>query len=57
MSFSSVDEQRSHVRSDLHGYNLKQKMKGLKVVDELEFEKLVGGMATSRRAEADTDRT
>ncbi|KAJ9622747.1 hypothetical protein H2203_006398 [Taxawa tesnikishii (nom. ined.)] len=26
LTFSSVQEQRSHVRSDLHGYNLKQKM-------------------------------
>lgn len=42
--FSNVAEQRSHVRSDWHGYNLKQRLKGLKTVNETEFEKLVGGM-------------
>ena len=34
MSFATVQEQRGHVRSDLHGYNLKQKMRGLRPVDE-----------------------
>lgn len=43
LSFASVQEQRNHVRSDLHGYNLKQKIRGLKVVDEKDFETLVGG--------------
>lgn len=28
LNFSSLQTQRSHVRSDLHGYNLKQKMRG-----------------------------
>jgi hypothetical protein len=42
-TFSSVEEQRSHVKSDLHGYNLKQKLKGLPAVSENEFERLVGG--------------
>ncbi|KAI5195106.1 hypothetical protein E4T39_08377 [Aureobasidium subglaciale] len=47
LSFPSVQEQRSHVRSDLHGYNMKQKMRGLKVVGENEFEKLVGDLDES----------
>lgn len=47
LSFPSVTEQRSHVRSDLHAYNLKQKMKGLKPVEETEFEKLVGDLDES----------
>lgn len=42
-TFSSVEEQRSHIRSDLHGYNLKQKLKGLPAVSENEFERLIGG--------------
>ena len=42
-TFSSVEEHRSHIRSDLHGYNLKQKLKGLPAVAENEFERLVGG--------------
>jgi hypothetical protein len=42
--FYNVDDQRSHVRSDLHGYNLKQRLRGAKPVTENEFEKLVGGM-------------
>ena len=43
LTFASVQEQRTHVRSDLHGYNLKQKMRGLRPVGEGDFEKLVGG--------------
>lgn len=41
LSFANVQEQRSHVRSDLHGYNLKQKLRGHKPATETEFEKLV----------------
>ena len=44
ISFPTVDEQRSHIRSDLHAYNLKQKIRGGNTVSEGDFEKLVGGM-------------
>jgi hypothetical protein len=44
VTFYSVEDQRSHVRSDLHGYNLKQKIKGANPVSEGDFEKLIGGM-------------
>ena len=47
LSFSTVAEQRSHVRSDLHGYNLKQRIKGLRPVGEEEFEKLIGDLDES----------
>jgi hypothetical protein len=40
-----LEEQRNHVRSDLHNYNLKQKMRGLPSVGEAEFERLIGGLA------------
>lgn len=40
-SFSVVHEQRRHVKSDWHNYNLKQKLRGGKSVTEVEFEKLV----------------
>lgn len=40
-SFSNVPEQRQHVKSDWHGYNLKQKLGGRSCVTEHEFEKLV----------------
>lgn len=43
VSFQTLEEQRSHTRSDLHGYNLKQRMRGQKPVSEADFEKLVGG--------------
>ena len=43
MKFHTVEDQRSHVRSDLHGYNLKQRIRGAKPVSENDFEKLVGG--------------
>ena len=41
MSFVTVQEQRGHLRTDLHYYNLKQKLNGLNPVSEAEFEKLV----------------
>jgi hypothetical protein len=44
--FHTVEDQRSHTRSDLHGYNLKQRIRGAKPVSEGDFEKLVGGMAS-----------
>ncbi|KAF2730664.1 hypothetical protein EJ04DRAFT_585345 [Polyplosphaeria fusca] len=47
LSFVSVTEQRNHVRSDLHGYNLKQKLKGLNSVGEADFEKLIGELDES----------
>jgi hypothetical protein len=47
LSFASVEEQRSHIRSDLHGYNLKQKIKGAKPVGEADFEKLIGDLDES----------
>ncbi|KAF2638605.1 hypothetical protein P280DRAFT_455747 [Massarina eburnea CBS 473.64] len=47
LSFATVTDQRTHVRSDLHGYNLKQKIKGLKPVSEADFEKLIGDLDES----------
>jgi hypothetical protein len=47
LAFVSVEEQRTHIRSDLHGYNLKQKIKGLNPVGEAEFEKLIGELDES----------
>ncbi|KAF2763488.1 hypothetical protein EJ05DRAFT_472379 [Pseudovirgaria hyperparasitica] len=46
-TFSDLREQRSHVRSDLHGYNMKQKFKGCRPVSEEDFEKLVGDLDES----------
>jgi hypothetical protein len=50
VAFSNVAEQRSHVRSDYHGYNLKQRLKGLKTVDETGFDRLVEGMLSHCRS-------
>ncbi|KAH7117823.1 hypothetical protein B0J11DRAFT_617646 [Dendryphion nanum] len=47
LNFVSVTEQRNHVRSDLHGYNLKQRIKGLNPVGEADFEKLIGDLDES----------
>lgn len=47
VSFQTVEDQRSHIRSDLHGYNLKQKVRGANPVNELDFEKLVGDLDES----------
>ncbi|RYN65432.1 hypothetical protein AA0118_g3325 [Alternaria tenuissima] len=59
LSFASLADQRNHVRSDLHGYNLKQKIKGAKPVGEAEFEKLIGDLdesiSGSESSESDED--
>ena len=58
---ANVQEQRNHARSDLHGYNLKQKTRGLKPVNEVDFEKMIGDLdesisgSESSASESDTD--
>ncbi|KAI0019724.1 hypothetical protein F4780DRAFT_793008 [Xylariomycetidae sp. FL0641] len=47
LSFASVQDQRSHQKSDWHHYNLKQKLRGGKPVSEAEFEKLIGDLDES----------
>lgn len=47
LSFSSLVEQRSHVRSDFHAFNIKQKLRGKSAVSEPEFERLVGQLDES----------
>ena len=62
---SSVLEQRLHVKTDWHKYNLKQKIKGAQSVSENEFEKLVddldesisGSGSESSESEADGEGT
>lgn len=58
----NVQEQRRHVKSDWHGYNLKQKLKGLTPVSENDFEKLVeeldesiSGSESSSQSDNDND--
>ena len=41
LTFTTVIDQRGHLKSDLHHYNLKQKLRGQKAVSEAEFEKLL----------------
>lgn len=55
VTFPTVEDQRSHIRSDLHGYNLKQRIRGAKAVSEAEFEKLVGGIASKLQPGATPD--
>jgi len=47
LAFVTVQEQRDHLKTDLHHYNLKQKLNGLTSVTETEFEKLVGDLDES----------
>ncbi|KAK9423573.1 hypothetical protein SUNI508_04054 [Seiridium unicorne] len=47
LSFDNVLDQRGHQKSDLHHYNLKQKLRGKSPVSEAEFEKLVGDLDES----------
>ena len=46
-SFPNVQEQRLHVKSDWHNYNLKQKIRGAQCVSESEFERLVDDLDES----------
>ena len=46
-SFPNVQEQRLHVKSDWHNYNLKQKIRGAQCASESEFEKLVDDLDES----------
>jgi len=59
LSFVTVQDQRSHTRSDLHAYNLKQKLRGAKPVTEGEFETLIGtldeSLSGSDASESDPD--
>ncbi|KAJ4132828.1 hypothetical protein NW754_015642 [Fusarium falciforme] len=47
LTFTTVIDQRGHLKSDLHHYNLKQKLRGQKSVSEVEFEKLIGDLDES----------
>lgn len=47
LAFTTVLDQRGHQKSDLHHYNLKQKLRGQKPVSEAEFEKLIGDLDES----------
>ncbi|KAI9850106.1 MAG: hypothetical protein M1838_006080 [Thelocarpon superellum] len=47
LTLGNVKAQREHVRSDVHRYNLKQRMRGLKPVTEMEFERMIGGRLRS----------
>lgn len=60
-SFPNVQQQRLHVKTDWHNYNLKQKIRGAQSVSENDFEKLVddldesisGSGSESSQSEAD----
>ena len=42
--FTGVPQQREHVRSDLHKFNLKRKLTGQKIVNADEFDKMLDGI-------------
>lgn len=46
-SFTDVDDQRTHFRSDWHRYNVKLRLRGADVVTESQFASLVEGEMTS----------
>ncbi|KAJ5512585.1 hypothetical protein N7463_002137 [Penicillium fimorum] len=47
VSYSSVQEQRSHVRSDHHRYNVKAQLRGNAPLGEVEFAKAIGELDES----------
>jgi len=48
-TFADVSEQREHMRSDLHRFNLKRKLAGQGILSVDEFDKMLDG--TMQRAE------
>ncbi|KAI2466489.1 hypothetical protein F4781DRAFT_352823 [Annulohypoxylon bovei var. microspora] len=55
LSFATVQDQRGHLKSDLHHYNLKQKLRGKSPVSEVEFEKLIADLDESLSGSDSTD--
>ncbi|KAK2465656.1 hypothetical protein APHAL10511_002200 [Amanita phalloides] len=53
--FQDVDEQRAHVRSDWHRYNVKTRLAGGKAVDEPAFAQLVSALDDSLSGSASSD--
>ncbi|PGH01972.1 hypothetical protein GX51_04903 [Blastomyces parvus] len=47
VSFQNVQEQREHVKSDHHRYNLKSRLRGTPVLNEVEFNKAIGELDES----------
>ncbi|EEQ85984.1 uncharacterized protein BDCG_09253, partial [Blastomyces dermatitidis ER-3] len=47
VSFQNVQEQREHVKSDHHRYNLKSRIRGTPVLNEVEFNKAIGELDES----------
>jgi hypothetical protein len=50
-SFSDMEEQREHVRSDLHKFNLKRRVAGQPVVNSDDFDKMLDGMGISTHSD------
>ncbi|KAJ5317604.1 hypothetical protein PENANT_c038G03373 [Penicillium antarcticum] len=62
VSYNNVQEQRSHVRSDHHRYNIKAQLRGNAPLEEIEFAKAIGeldesisGSESSETEEEDAD--
>lgn len=47
-TFSDMEEQREHVRSDLHKFNLKRQLAGQQIVNGDEFDKMLDGKEIRR---------
>ncbi|KAJ7224461.1 hypothetical protein GGX14DRAFT_425746 [Mycena pura] len=54
-TFTDVEEQRLHFRSDWHRYNVKTRLNGGPPVSELEFSKLIDGLEDSLSGSASED--
>ncbi|KAJ5182871.1 hypothetical protein N7492_000487 [Penicillium capsulatum] len=61
VTYHNVQEQRSHVRSDHHRYNIKAQLRGNAPLDEVQFTKAVGeldeSISGSESSESDEDET
>ena len=61
VTYQNVQEQRSHVRSDHHRYNVKAQLRGHTPLDEIQFSKAVGDLdesiSGSESSESDEEET
>lgn len=55
VAFPTLEDQKSHIRSDLHTYNLKQRVRGAVAVSEGDFEKLIGDLDESLSGSDDSE--
>ena len=55
VNFDSIEEQRAHFKLDWHRFNISNKLKGLKIVNEEQFEAQLDNISLSGSEDSDED--